>query len=257
MSWDEEKHEVVAEDVQEAAPEVKEIEKEVVEEKAKEEPKTVENTEEDEAEAPSDDQKKEQDRRIGKAFKTLREKKKASDSEKDEYKEQLQITQQKLLELEAKLSKQATQDQDVSDSYEQDDDSAEVSAEVAAEQEFLRRETLRAFDRYGEENVKNALEIVKNQNNPTLEKKIRSSHSPGEALMLEATRIIEQESLGSTPEEREANIRKKLEEELREKITQEVMSNLQRKQNQPPDMSSLRVAGGDHKVRPSLKTWAD
>lgn len=180
--------------------------------------------------------------KIGKAFKTLREKNK----------EKLTAADQKIRDLEEQVKRLSVQQETQVPDPVEEEENLRISKKV--DEEFLKRQDRYGREKFGDQNFSDAFNLIRQQNNPLLEQKIRSAVSPADTLMSEALRILDEQELGETPEERERNKEKKIREKVRKEVESEFAAKFKAQANQPTDVQKVRAAGGD--VRPNTRdTW--
>lgn len=194
---------------------------------------------------PKDDDKPEDmvpQKLLGQVAKRIREKGRAEVTQLEE--------QNRLLMEENKRLKESSSSQDDDGG---DDGSSNVVAEEVRKQ-FLQKEQARGIEVYGQE-YEDAMVVVKAQNDPLLIRKILGSSAPADMVVKEARRIVEEESLGKTPEEREKKKKEKLKEEVRKEVEAELAEQLKAGANQPTDVQTIRSAGGDSTPAPQTESW--
>ena len=217
--------------------------KEEVKLPATEEPKKDSENSNEKKESKSEDEKKlvPQDV-VGKAIKKIREKSRETKALSEARIRQLEEENKALREaqLKAELSP--------------DEIETQTKLQEQIQAEILRREDEYGRRKYGEETFRDAIELIKIQNDPALTNKIWSAPRPADALIEEATRIADEMQLGETPEERRKNERERLRAEVRAELEAEYEQKLKGRVNQPTNLNSLRASGGDSIV--SIRdTW--
>lgn len=183
---------------------------------------------------------------VGRALKAQREK----------FKEKQQQANSRVVDLEMENERLRKQLADQPDSQTPDPESqSEELVAKKVKEDFLKRQDIYGRHKYGDQNYRDALELIAMQNDPSLVAKIQSDYSPADALMTEAKRIAEELELGATPQERERKKAQILEADIRKKVEAEYAEKLKIRGNQPTDVQNVRAAGGDHRPNPQRDTW--
>lgn len=191
---------------------------------------------------------------LGKVAKSIREKARNDLSAKDQELERLKAEVEQL-----KQNTQPVQSQDVwsDDSVQEQAPSQEdiqKAAREAARVEFLTRQEMYGRQKYGAD-YDNALEIVRQQNDPVLVRKIMDAPNPADLLVTEAVRIAEEMQYGSDPVEREQKKQEALKSKWRKEWEAEMATKVSARRNQPTDVGNVRAAGGNDEPKFQQETW--
>lgn len=124
-------------------------------------------------------------------------------------------------------------------------DNSEAIVDQKVRNVFLAKEDAIAREKYGQDYL-DALFLVETHGDISLKKKIREeAPDPVGTLMKEATRIAHDLEYGDDPVEREKKKEAALEAKIRKKVESEIQEKLKARKNQPTDVGTVRVAGGD------------
>lgn len=178
---------------------------------------------------------------VGKALKAQREK----------FKEKQGNTEQKILELEAKI-KSFQEKLGEPEPFIPEED-RKIAEKV--QNEFLRREDAYGRETYGQEYI-DAYQLLAELKNPVLTQKILSAARPADTLIKEMRRIGEELEYGSDPEERAKKLEQEIETRVRKKVEAEFAEKLKARGNQPTDVQNVRAAGGDVKSPKIRDSWS-
>jgi len=191
--------------------------------------------------------------RIGRVAKGIRESQRSKIDARD----------QRISDLEAenqRLKSQGDQSQGWDDDSDSDTtpkpktqpDAGASEVDLKIQEAFLKREFAKAYRQHGEA-WNNACLLV--EQDPALVAKIQWADDPAKMVMEEAEHIAEEQELGG---DRKAREEKKIQERVaaeRKKWEAEMAEKFKARNNQPTDLGTVRVAGGNEVPKSVQESW--